>query len=603
MSARGRFAQIAFQRGVDLYQSFRAKEPTKVIESDWIMAASFSRDNGSGSPIAIDPETGSWVLTCGTWFHQDNYGVGQELKLLKRYHAVGARQLSQELEGFFVILIGDQRERELRIITDIVGSCHAFVRVWDDAIAVCNSSLMLASLDEVTLDSIGCQEFLNTGVAYEDRTVYQEVKKLGPSQIFRVIQGEKISHESYWQIKDLAFDSLDGDDAVNQLSEGLLRATQKVANVYSNPVCDLTGGYDSRLLVSAYLKSGSSFSTTVTGDSCSPDVQISKSIAGAFGLSHLHIHSHDPPSFHHIKECLRYTDGEYDLIEYSRILRVHRRLMESFDVSLNGSFGEVGRGYWWELLFPFAGKHEKLDARHIAKKRYVTQMVDESIFPMEIRLDLVSHFSRMIETANLGLEALPNTAQMDHAYLRLRMQRWQGRLASSTNQLWPCFSPCMFRSVLEVMLQTSTHLRRRGLLVREMLEKVLPKLAVFPLEHGWPAVPVRWNTFHKFWPVPMHFGKKVVDRLGSKRGLFGGNSSIGASELPVRLQLWKEEEVQDLFASSSLSGRELFEPRALSQFVERSRKADFPFDEQWSRLLSLECALATVRQARRPLVI
>lgn len=594
---------MVFQRGIDLHRNFRAKEPTKVLESDWIMAASIPRDNGSGSPIATDPKTGSWILTCGTWFHQDNYGVGQEQRLLERYIAVGARQLSQELEGFFVVIVGDQRGRELRVITDIVGSCHAFIRCWDDAIALCNSSLMLASLDTVTLDPIGCQEFLNTGVVYEDRTVYQEVKKLGPSQIFCVIQGEKIAHESYWQIGDLAFDSLEGDDAVNQLAEGLLGATKKVANVYSNPVCDLTSGYDSRLLVSAFLKSGSLFSTTVTGDSRSPDVLISKSIAEAFGLSHLHIHGQDPPLFHHIKESLRYTDGEYDIIEYSRILRVHRRLMESFDVSINGSFGEVGRGYWWELLFPWAGKHEKLNARHIAQKRYVTQMVDGSLFPAEIRLDLVSHFSRMIETANVGLETLPNTVQMDHAYLRLRMQRWQGRLASSTNQLWPCLSPCMFRSVLEVMLQTSTHLRRRGLLVRKMLEKALPQLAAFPLEHGWPAMPVRWNTFYKFWPVPMHFGKKVVGKLVGKSRLLGGVSSIRASELSVRLQMWKEEEVQDIFASSSLKGGELLEPRALSQFLERSHRTDFTFDEQWSRLLSLECALARVRQAIRPLVI
>ena len=61
MSGQVRFAQAVFQRGIDLHRNFRAKEPTKILESDWIMAATISRDNGSGSPIAIDPKTGSWI--------------------------------------------------------------------------------------------------------------------------------------------------------------------------------------------------------------------------------------------------------------------------------------------------------------------------------------------------------------------------------------------------------------------------------------------------------------------------------------------------------------------------------------------------------------
>ena len=370
-----------FQNGLAQFRNLRNEEPTNMVTSDWVSVCSFQRKNGTGSPIVVDAQTGSWLVACGTWFHQDGYGVGQEDRLLERYLRVGGIRLGQELEGFFVIIVGDQEHNELRVITDIIGSCHAFFRRWNNAVALCNSSLMLACLDRVTLDPIGCQEFLESGVVYEDRTVYREVKKLGPSQVYRIVQGGEPISEPYWQICDLSFDSLNGAEAVTRLAEGLSHATNKVLSTYSNPVCDLTGGYDSRLLVSAFLKSRAPFSTTVTGDERSPDVMISKSIAKEFGLSHLHICSQDPPPFHQVKDSLMYTDGECDMLEYSRILGVHRRLLESFDVSINGSFGEVARGYWWELLYPLAGKQEKLDSHLVAQKRYVTQKIDKTLFP------------------------------------------------------------------------------------------------------------------------------------------------------------------------------------------------------------------------------
>jgi hypothetical protein len=127
--------------------------------------------------------------------------------------------------------------------------------------------------------------------------------------------------------------------------------------------------------------------------------------------------------------------------------------------------------------------------------------------------DLVTHFAAMIERANEGLSAWPNTTQMDHAYLRMRMQRWQGRMATSTDQIRPCLSPLMFRPVLETMLQTEQRLRQRSLLVREMLVRLQPKLAAYPLEHGYPAEPFRLGNAHRFVrSLLTSYGQKIWDK-------------------------------------------------------------------------------------------
>ena len=79
------------------------------------------------------------------------------------------------------------------------------------------------------------------------------------------------------------------------------------------------------------------------------------------------------------------TDGEYDMVEYANVFRVHHQLSKSFDVSINGSFGELARGYWWELLFPNPAKTGKLDGELVARKRYTTQLYDERLFEQSKR--------------------------------------------------------------------------------------------------------------------------------------------------------------------------------------------------------------------------
>jgi hypothetical protein len=96
-------------------------------------------------------------------------------------------------------------------------------------------------------------------------------------------------------------------------------------------------------------------------------------------------------------------------VEYSNIAAVHRRLAAQFDISVNGSFGEVGRGYWWELLFPRTGAREKLNARKLAEKRFATNSFDSRLFPPEERLELISHFADIIERTNAMVTSLPIT--------------------------------------------------------------------------------------------------------------------------------------------------------------------------------------------------
>ncbi|MGA2262652.1 MAG: hypothetical protein ABSH28_14605 [Acidobacteriota bacterium] len=590
------YAEEAFRSGIRLAENLKSQKPCGVLETDFAFVASFPRYNGSVAPVKIDRRNGNWLVALGTWFHDAGFGSGNEDRLLDRLNNIGPDALARELEGFFVIATGDAAKREVTIITDIVGTLHCYSRTWDHTAAISTSSLVLAGLGNISLDAVGCQEFLATGAMYEDRTFYKEVRKLESATCYRYKNGTFKSGQRYWRLTDLVADSLDGAEALTAMRETVIAAARKITSVFPRPVCDLTGGYDSRGAVAALIGAGVGFCTTVSGPPSYPDVVISQRLARRLGLPHRYVNPGPADNFDRLQRALQLTDGEYDLVDYARIYEIHSELAASFDISINSHSGEMGRGYGWEILLPRTGKREPLDIAKLAKRRFAGATFDASIVEASVRLDLQAHFADVFKRINGGLTHLPNTLQYDHCMLMTKTQRWYGRIATSTNQIWPCLSFFLMRSVLNVMLQTSTRSRNRSRLFRQLFVDIEPALAECPLELGYPPMPVSWKTIYRFWPMVPLYGGKIVKRM--RRYLPISPVQSTPSDGGARLRLWRDDAVQALLRSKDLLCAEIMEGQALERFIERSKQIQFPFADQWARLLSLECALQRLKAVR-----
>lgn len=571
-------------------------QPRQIEEIGETRVASYPRLNGTASPIAVDKQSGDWLLTAGTWLLPNVSTEDREASLLRRYHEVGVKQLAQELEGFFVVLIGDSRRGVTYAITDIVGSCHAFWRQLPGAMLLSSSSLLLARQAPSTLDALAWQEFLNLGVVYEDRTLFHEVRKLKPASIHTFENGELANVEEYWRVANLRLESRSGSDAAEALWEGLTRKAKCVTNLFPKLVCDLTGGYDSRALVSAFVGAGFKPDTVVSGPSDSGDVRVSRELARVAGLKHRHMQQKGEWDRETLRQALEITDGEYDLVEYARILAIHSNLSHEFSASCNGSFGEVGRGFWWEVLWPHAGAKRELDAVKVAQARYAAQNFDAALFKGAVRVEMVPHLAEVIRRTIGERADLTNASQMDQVYLWMRMQRWQGRIASSTNQIWPCLSPFLLRSVLEVMLEAQERYRRKSLLIRIMLARFSPTWARIPLEHGYPAQPASIANLHRFMPLGAHYGRKIITKGFRLLGIRPKSSAKQPSEPTVPVQLWAKEELRSLLEMKRVASCGLFDSEVLSKFLAPFRSERAVQNDQWTRLLTLECVLEALER-------
>lgn len=501
-----------FQRALDTWALLKVSPPA-VRRDSWVAAAIAPRRYGPAQSIASLPD-GSFALSIGSWFHRAQ-ACSDPRVLLQQYLSSGAQQLARDLSGFFIVVIGDARRREIIAITDLIGSCFACLRQLPGALAFSGSSLQLSLLAPSSLDLRSAQEFLNTGVIYDDRTLYQEVRKLPPASVCRFGIAEEITR--YWSMETLDPEKYKSDSAADALWAEICAAAKTVGSHANNIVSDLTGGYDSRILTAAYSGAHVPVHTTVSGTPGSADVLVSQALAQHVGLPHQWIPTRqDAYTAEEIEAAFQLTDGEYDVFDYSRILRTHRQLSAKFDMSTNGSFGEVARGYWWELLVPRTGERTPLDCSKLVRLRFAPGACK---LPVPGAPDLTDELTDVLERAISDLKWVPNTLQMDAAYLRLRMQRWQGRIASSTNRLWPCLSPLMTRGVLEVMLQSRPAERKRSYLVRNMLARHAPKFAQFPLEHRYPAAPITLANAHRFWPIVPFYSRRVTAKLSRLAGI------------------------------------------------------------------------------------
>ncbi|MDO8934099.1 MAG: asparagine synthase-related protein, partial [Rhodocyclaceae bacterium] len=425
-----------FPKGVEALARFKAVPVTDTATSGVASVAIAPGGKATDRRITRSADGQVWIVDLGTWLPLPAIKDCDAAWLVEQYLAHGAHDLARRLQGFFALLIVDQRSRQVHVVTDRCGSLHVYWRKLADGHAVCSSSAALALCGEAKLDPVAVHEFVATGIIYENRSLWQDVKKISPATVL-TIDRDGAQTSQYWSFAEVDAESLNLNEAVEQTHQGLVEVLKALPAGEQPLVSDLTGGYDSRFLLAGLLEAGRPFRTTVSGSKGHPDVLVAAHIAAEFGLQHQHIAANPIPSAEEFDAALRMTDGEYDAFDFARILQIHRLLSAEHRMSLNGSFGELARGYWWELLWPRLAQRQPLDVAMVARKRFAAVGYDKAVFDPTAQLDLGAHMAKVAGRATQPLAGFPNTTQMDCVYYSLRMQRWQGRIASSTNQLWP----------------------------------------------------------------------------------------------------------------------------------------------------------------------
>ncbi len=586
-----------FRMGIHYFQELAGLTPTDEMRCGGTAVAKFPKRFGPATGIVRGTGPKRWICGAGTWFYEQTTGS----EALARLCATPLMPDSQDrdlagIDGLFAIAVGDAATQEFCLITDRLGSLHVYMATVDSCLVVSTSSMVVAALAKPAWDPVGCREFLSTGSIYEKRTLFQGIEKLPPASVFRFQDGRLKSQAKYWDVGSAMYDAAPFRGDVPGLADALEEVVTTVGRNFDRPVMDLTGGFDSRAILGAVLRSGQSFETVVNGVDDLPDVLVANRIAAEFGLNHRQQKSHldtPRPIWEAAKDALAFTDGEYEVLFYNRVLDVHSRLAAEFDISLNGSNGEVAKGYWWELLFPFIGWKGHFNDRRVAAGRFAFEGEMPGLLAHRFDDHLADHFACIIHRANAGLERHPNTAKLDNVYLTLRMQRWQGRIASATSRVWSCTSPFMWRRPMEMALSAPPSMRVRHRMTRRLIEYLDPKLAAIPLTQGYPALPLRPGTAHLFWPLAQELSFAATKRL---RRFLPKRPPPQVTVNPIK-GLWSIEEMREMLDPKTMASASLYNSGPLTGLLRQSQDDHFAGSRRFGRVLTIELLARRIQAA------
>lgn len=524
-------------------------------------------------------------------------------------------KLRESTDGVYAAVLADARRGEIAVGSDMLGTFHIYYRQLEDGVAIANSSALLAALPPAAhLDPVGVQEFCSLAVANEDRTLWGGVRKLrGESILSMNIASRQLTLRRHrpllaelQNVQQTLESSVSGlDTALEAVLHRLGRYAEHDAGAVKRPwAADLTGGNDSRALMAALLHHRIDVVATVSGADNHEDVVIGSRLALVAGIPLVRRPLQGPIGFETLADALALTDGEFDAIEFAAIADVHRsHRRDGLLFSVNGSYGETGRGYPWRLgpkalFLPDRVARTLLDRAPIdadaqGRDRF-RPIAPDSMFTPEARLDWPIHGGAMIGRLLEYAKGLPRCAQLDLIHIDLRMERWQGRIASTTNQLWPAISPWGLREVLPRLLTASPLARRNSLLTRAFTARYAPALADELLFTGNPARPFEWRHAAKFVPAIHWYMERARQKVAVRLSNPPAASLLSAaSRQPA---LCSHSEIQDMLLDPVLGTTGIFERDPLVAALQpNAPRSDFAYT-LWRRLVTLE---ATWRRHRR----
>jgi asparagine synthase (glutamine-hydrolysing) len=455
--------------------------------------------------------------------HEADLSSDAILSLMRQQNLAGLRQL---LPPFAAVA----RETDGRVlaVTDHMGFRQMYVAVGDEWAAISTSARLLARLVGQGIDpeAIGVQSLL--GWQLGQRTLFAGVRKMDPGESVELMAGSFVKR----QFPPPNHDNHEDIDSAVTRAAAMLRAHVS-AFLDDNPdaVLQLTGGQDSRILLSAIpmtRRRGLKIMTLgMPGDS---DVAIAAGLARRYGMVH-QVRGFDgldslPPTDAYLlcRRAAARLDCMADPIAFAALSWAEA----SFDQGprLSGLGGEVARGFYYLGSTRTVPVTRSRAARLAAWRMFANESAEADALDPEFA-GWARQFADTEVFAALSQDGSDWLSATDDLYLRHRMQRWAGVTDTAVCFDREVVNPMLDDRFLDTANALVPRYKHAGLFLSRLQLELDPELAMVPLD-GRPAPYVYarrsvGNTARLSAVTAAKFAHKARQRLtGSHRPPAGG---------------------------------------------------------------------------------
>jgi len=541
----------------------------------------------------------SVIFTMGTLIYRGRMNAEAMRLLQEDLKKSPLEDLTEFLDGPFFLVIRNKTGKGCRLVTDHAGIINIYMYRTDRGAALSSSSTALSRSYAVTMNHEAVVQFLRTGNVYGSGTVYNEIELLKPASIYSVDETseDKVRHlKHYWTSPVDVWRGVSFEDARDRLTGDLLRFFETVSK--ENLICDLTAGFDSRLIVSVFSKFRpfTDIRTFVFGPESSREVQLVKDYCRHTGIVNDHLPLPDDWNERfadYVKRSLLITDGEENVFTYAPILWAQEHKADGSEYSVGGLGGEIYRDFWW-IQEVFCSKRpanlDRLIAMRVLQYEYDYSLFSRQWKPGMMNVKNIIRKTYLDALSDMDLENSYNTLQIDNLYFREKVRRWAGRTISSSNQIITVLAPLTSKRCVETALSVPPGYKRNGRLVKSMIENLSVPLSELRMLNGAPCQNMSLHNAHRFAPLVVDFGKrgirKALQKTMNRTVLV--DRSVSYQQSSFFHHLLSDGSFRKEFDYGSLLTGKLYDPGKYGAFLESAAGDGFPYYNQLGNILTLE---------------
>lgn len=388
-----------------------------------------------------------------------------------------------ELYGQYGLAVADQET--LTATADHGGFFPLYYAEEPGIVWVSNSALCLArALGRAVNPRAAMALFLTARVRSPD-SAFEGIRRLGYGEVLTVTNGTPTITNTWSPFREPQH-YRDARDCVEHGAETLAAVCDSAGG---NPVFDLTGGLDSRLVAACSRVTD----VTVSGESGETDVRLARRISNELGWRLHHLAPPDwtfPQRWEYFSKAVLLNDGEFAGHEGDTQILGKEQLAETFDLAITGGMGEMLRDFFWQQELTGLGRPE-LDVARVFRYRFSANYTHApaSMFGDGWIGDYIAEETAAAQRVADQSKDSPNTAKLDALYI-WKNSGHVGRYLGSSNAAITGLVPIGTRPVLEYALSVPFKYRLRGNLTRRIITARSPRLAALPTAYGGPANPI-----------------------------------------------------------------------------------------------------------------
>jgi len=415
-------------------------------------------------------------------------------------------------------------------LADRYGLAHIFGWQGEGVCAIASSALTIGRIFGLDLDLDAVGRFALVGHYLGTSTPVRSVRKCAPGYVFEMSGGRLTTRRAF---NSNPAGTPDPDQSVHNGVAALREAVQTHVEAYPGCDIELSGGIDSRLLLSAIPRSQRRRHRAVTlGPSTSDDVRIARLIAGSNGMQHRVV---DTTAAAHLElpELLRQLhtaswrhDHAANPIDKLAIESVRDEIGD--EPRLSGQNGELARGFYYPGQ-SLSGEYQPGRVERLLKWRLIgNDSVRADLFHSEysgyVRQSLRAEVTAQMRSAQYWPLAL------DRLYLDQRMHRWCGNAVSAAYSQRAILMPFFHPAFVDWALASPPRAKQGSRLACALISELAPELASLPLDTGHTPLQLAQRGPGRKTRSAVTLGHKLVRRVrhrisGTRRHNLGTRSA------------------------------------------------------------------------------